>query len=77
MVILRKLAVALLIIGALNWGLVGLFRFDVVGQMAGGTSEPLARLFYILVGLSGLLNLGLLFKREDRDDVNVPTAEKA
>lgn len=75
----HKIALALTIIGALNWGLAGLFRFDVVAQLAGGYTEPLARLIYLLIGVSGLVNLGLLFddwrEREEvrRDEVRVQT----
>lgn len=57
----RKVALALAIIGALNWGVAGLFRFDVVAQLAGGSAEPMARLLYVLIGISGLFSLGLLF----------------
>lgn len=57
----RKIAFALTIIGALNWGVLGFFRFDVVAQLAGGSTEPIARLLYIAIGVSGLLSLGLLF----------------
>ena len=66
----HKIALALTIIGALNWGVAGLFRFDVVAQLAGGSAEPLARLIYIVIGVSGLFNLGLLFDHwRDRDEV--------
>ena len=58
---MRKIALALAIIGALNWGVAGLFRFDVVAQFAGGSAEPIARLLYILIGVAGILSLGLLF----------------
>lgn len=57
----QRTALILTIIGALNWGLIGLFRFDVVAQLAGGSTEPIARLIYIIVGIAGLINLGLLF----------------
>lgn len=58
---IKKLALAITIIGALNWGVVGLFSFDVVAQFADGHAQPFARFFYIVVGISGLLSLGLLF----------------
>ncbi|MFC5602187.1 DUF378 domain-containing protein [Sporosarcina koreensis] len=57
----QKLALAITIIGALNWGVVGLFSFDVVAQFADGHAQPFARFFYIVVGISGLFSLGLLF----------------
>lgn len=65
----RKIALALAIIGALNWGIAGLFRFDVVAQLAGGSTEPIARLLYIVIGVSGLFSLGILFDEwRHRDD---------
>lgn len=73
----QKLALALTIIGALNWGVAGIFRFDVVAQFAGGFAEPLARFIYLVIGISGLFTLNLLFDhRHDRDDVIVPVPEK-
>ena len=57
----QKLALAITVIGALNWGVIGLFSFDVVAQFADGHAQPLARFFYIIVGVSGLITLGLLF----------------
>jgi uncharacterized membrane protein YuzA (DUF378 family) len=51
---LDVLAAALLVIGGLNWGLVGLFQFDLVAAIGGGMSGALARIIYIVVGLAGL-----------------------
>ncbi len=48
-------ALVLVIIGALNWGLVGLFQFDLVAALFGGQSAPLSRLVYTLVGLAGIV----------------------
>ena len=59
--LVKKLALAITIIGALNWGVVGLFSFDVVAQLANGHAQPFARFFYIITGVSGLITLGLLF----------------
>ncbi|WP_172373874.1 DUF378 domain-containing protein [Sporosarcina jiandibaonis] len=71
----QRVALALVIIGALNWGLAGLFRFDVVGELAGGSAEPIARLIYIVIGVAGLLTLGLLFEDwRDRDVVKTHAA---
>lgn len=72
----RKVALALAIIGALNWGVAGIFRFDVVAQLAGGTAEPIARLLYVLIGISGLISLGLLFDEwRNRDDIEKTSAD--
>ncbi|MGM9923827.1 MAG: DUF378 domain-containing protein [Bacillus sp. (in: firmicutes)] len=63
---LQKGALVLTIVGAINWGLVGLFQFDLVATLFGGTDAILARIVYVLVGVAGLINLGLLFKSNDR-----------
>lgn len=60
--ILDKIALALAIIGGLNWGSVGLFRFDLVAFLCGGATTWPARIVYILVGLSALWCLTLLFR---------------
>jgi len=73
----HKLALALTIIGALNWGVAGVFRFDVVAQFAGGATEPLARFIYLIIGVSGLFNLRLLFNQwRDHDEIMVSVPEK-
>ncbi|MGD8413408.1 MAG: DUF378 domain-containing protein [Candidatus Latescibacterota bacterium] len=51
---LDVLAAVLLVVGGLNWGLVGLFQFDLVAAIGGGMSGALARIVYIVVGLAGL-----------------------
>ncbi|KAB3531636.1 DUF378 domain-containing protein [Alkaliphilus pronyensis] len=57
------IALILIIVGAINWGLVGLFDFDLVASVFGGRRSPLARLVYILIGLSGIFTaIMLLFK---------------
>lgn len=62
----KRIALALIIIGALNWGLIGFFQFDLVGALFGGQSAALSRIIFGLVGLSGLACLPLLFP-ETRD----------
>lgn len=52
---LHWLALVLVIVGALNWGLVGLFQFDLVAALFGGQASPLSRVVYTLVGLSGAI----------------------
>lgn len=75
--VIQKIALAITIIGALNWGVAGIFRFDVVAQMAGGTAEPLARFIYLIIGISGLINLGLLFDyQRNRNDIRVHTPKE-
>ena len=65
MSVVNKIALAIAIIGALNWGLVGLFSFDAVAWIAGGATTLLARIIYILVALAGLWSITLLFTEED------------
>ncbi len=62
MSVLQKIALVLTIIGAVNWGLVGLFQFDLVATLFGGQDALLSRIVYALVGVAGLINIGLLFK---------------
>ena len=57
-----KLALLLAIIGALNWGGIGLFGFDTVAFLFGGQLALLSRIIYTLVGLAGLWCLNLLFR---------------
>ena len=58
------LSLILLIIGALNWGLIGIFQFDVVAAICGGRSTVVARIIYTLVGLAGIWGISLLFRRD-------------
>ena len=60
--IMDKIALLLAIIGGLNWGSVGLFRFDAVAFLCGGATTILARIIYTLVGLSALWCITLLFR---------------
>jgi uncharacterized protein len=59
---IQRIALILTIIGAINWGLIGFFQFDLVASIFGGQDSALSRIIYGLVGLAGLINLGLLFK---------------
>ena len=57
--VIDKIALALVIIGAVNWGLVGVFRFDLVAWLFGGAAGVLSRIVYILVGISGVWSFSL------------------
>lgn len=57
-----KLALVLLIIGGLNWGLVGIFSFDLVAWIFGGQGAVISRIIYILVALSAAWCISLLFR---------------
>lgn len=63
------LALILSIIGSLNWGLVGLFKFDLVAWIFGGQTAVVSRIIYGLVGLAGLWCITLLFRR-NRDSIH-------
>lgn len=58
---LDKTALSLVIIGALNWLLVGLFKFDIVAFIFGGQAQLLSRIVYTIIGLCGLWCIKLLF----------------
>ena len=58
-----KLALLLAIVGCANWGLVGLFRLDLVAWLFGGSGSLFSRLVYTLVALAGLWCITLLFRR--------------
>ena len=63
---MNRLALILVIIGALNWGLIGLFQFDLVASLFGGQDAVLSRVIYSLVGLAGLYAITLLFRDRER-----------
>jgi len=63
--IIDKIALLLAIIGALNWGGIGLFGFDTVAFLFGGQMAVLARVIYALVGLAGLWCVTLLFRNSE------------
>ncbi|TCO74576.1 DUF378 domain-containing protein [Marinisporobacter balticus] len=59
-------ALLLIIIGALNWGLIGLFRFDLVATLFGGQMSILSRIIYSLVGLGGIYAISFLFREREK-----------
>lgn len=61
---LNKIALALVIIGGLNWGLIGLFQFDLVAWIFGSQAALGSRIVYGLVGLGALWSISLLFRPE-------------
>ncbi len=60
-----KLALLLTIIGAINWGLIGVFQFDLVAYIFGGQAAFFSRIIYTLVGAAGLWCISLLFRKND------------
>ena len=59
---LDKISLALVIVGALNWGSIGLFQFDLVAWIFGGQGAILSRIVYTLVALAGIWCITLLFR---------------
>jgi uncharacterized protein len=55
---LRMIVKLLIIVGALNWGLVGFFKYNLVADLFGGETAMMARVIFALVGLAGLFSLG-------------------
>lgn len=67
MKIVDRIALLLTIIGALNWGSIGLFKFDIVAAIFGGTDALISRIIFTLVGLAGLWCITLLFRHREYD----------
>ncbi|CDA15669.1 putative uncharacterized protein [Clostridium sp. CAG:571] len=63
MKIIDKIVLILIVIGAINWGLIGLFNFNLVSTIFGNMSL-ISRIIYILVGVSGLWGIKLLFDKD-------------
>ena len=63
--IIDKIALLLVIVGALNWGSIGLFSFDIVAWISGGSTALLARIIYIAVALAGIWCISLLFRSNE------------
>lgn len=64
MKVLYYIALTLVIIGAINWLLIGLFNFDLVATIFGAMSV-VSRIIYVLVGIAGLISIGLYPKVND------------
>ena len=62
-----RLSLALVIVGAINWGLIGLAKFDLVAWLFGGQTAVFSRVIYALVGLAGLWCITLLFRKGKHD----------
>ncbi|MBE6790177.1 MAG: DUF378 domain-containing protein [Clostridia bacterium] len=62
---LDKLALILVIIGAINWGAIGLFQFDIVGWIFGGQSAIISRIIFTVVALAGIWCISLLFRENE------------
>ena len=60
--IMDKIALVLTIVGGINWGLIGIFKFDLVAYLFGGQTASISRVVYTLVALSALWCISLLFR---------------
>ena len=69
---LDKISLILVIVGALNWGSIGLFQFDIVGWICGGQDSIVARIIFTLVALAGIWCISMLFR--DREELEVGTS---
>jgi len=61
---LDKIALVLAIVGGLNWGSIGLFRFDIVAWLCGGQTAIVSRIIYTLVGLAAIWCISMLFRTD-------------
>ena len=62
---LDRIALILVVIGAINWGAIGLFQFDIVAWIFGGQDAIISRIIYTLVALAGVWCISLLFRRNE------------
>ena len=62
--IIDRIALILAVIGGLNWGLVGIFKFDLVAWICGGSGTVIARIIYTLVGLAAIWCISFLFREK-------------
>ncbi len=63
--LMDKISLILVIIGAVNWGSIGLFQFDIVSWLFGGQNATLSRIVYTVVALAGLWCVSLLFRSRE------------
>ena len=66
--IMDRIALIITIIGALNWGSIGLFSFDIVAWICGGSGSLLSRIIYTVVALAGVWCISLIFRARKEFD---------
>jgi len=59
---LQRIALVLTIVGALNWGLIGFFDFNLVTSLFGDTNNMISRIIYSIIAIAGVINIGLFFE---------------
>ena len=73
-----RLSLLLVIIGAVNWGLVGLFQFDLVAFLFGGQAALSSRVLYTVIGAAGVWSISMLFtSHEAREENRAPRIDGA
>lgn len=63
--VLQRVALIIVIIGALNWGLIGIFNFNLVSFLFDSVSPVISRIIYTIVGLAGIVTISTLFLDHD------------
>ena len=64
--LMDRIALIITVIGALNWGSIGLFKFDIVAWLCGGQTALVSRIIYTVVALAGIWCVSLLFRARER-----------
>lgn len=64
--IIDKICLVLVVVGSINWGLVGIFQFDLVAWLFGGTDAIISRIIYTVIALAGIWCISLLFRDNGR-----------
>ena len=67
--IMDRIALILTIIGALNWGSIGLFKFDIVAWLFGSQEALLSRIVYTVIALAGVWCISLLFRERETGEI--------
>ncbi len=62
---LDRISLILVIVGAINWGAIGLFQFDLVAWLFGGQGAIISRIIYTVIALAGIWCLSLLFRHNE------------
>lgn len=70
-IIMKKLALALIIIGAINWGIIGLFNYDLISNLFGANLTMISRIIFVVVGIAGLYAITFLWDRRDTRRVSM------
>lgn len=64
MEVTKKIALVLVIIGAINWGLIGFFKYDLVSSLFGGTFSAMSRIIFAIVGIAGLVAITFFSRKQ-------------